>query len=85
MRQRILSLLLVGSALLGAAACATSQEWAEWRGHSTHYASGQHLVFSWRNREGTAPRVSRRDIQASRAETWWGRVITVTPEQIFQE
>jgi hypothetical protein len=74
--------MLAGSLLAG---CATSEEWADWRGHYTHFASNQHMGFSVRNREGAAPRVSRRDIEASRAESWWGKVITVTAEQIFQE
>jgi len=43
------------------------------------------LGFSVRNREGGAPRVARRDVEASRNENWWGKVITVSPEQIFQE
>ena len=48
--------LAVGAAAGG---CATSEEWAEWRAHSSHFASGQHATFSMRNREGTAPRVAR--------------------------
>jgi hypothetical protein len=85
MRSRIWSVLLLGAALVGTAACATSGEWGEWRNHSSHFASWHHLGFSVGNREGGAPRVARRDIEASRAESWWGKVITVSPEQIFQE
>ena len=44
----------------------------------------KHIGFSWRNREGQAPRVARSDIDAARAETWWGKAITVSPDQIFQ-
>ncbi len=84
MRSRIWSLLLLGVTLVGTAACATPQEWAEWYQHPTHYASWHHLGFSARNREGTAPRVFRRDIEASRTQNWWGKVIMVSPEQIFQ-
>lgn len=85
MRSRILSALLLGGSLILTAACATSAEWAEWRQHPTHFASGHHLVFSLRNREGMAPRVARRDLEAARTESWWGKTITVSPEQIFQE
>jgi hypothetical protein len=75
--------LLAGTVLL-TSACATSQEWADWRGHPTHWASGEHLAFSARNSEGAAPRVTRADIDKSRAQSWWGKVITVSPDQIFQ-
>lgn len=85
MRSRILSALLLGGSLVLTAACATSDEWAEWRKHPSHFASGHHLFFSARNREGTAPQVSRRDVEAARAETWWGKVVMVAPEQIFRD
>ena len=37
-----------------------------------------------RNREGSAPRVARSDIDAARSENWWGKAITVSSDQIFQ-
>jgi hypothetical protein len=84
MRNRILgSALVLGIAVI-ASGCATSEEWAEWRSHSSHFASDQHMGFSVRNREGTAPRVARSDIDAARSENWWGKAITVSPDQIFQ-
>jgi hypothetical protein len=84
MRNRILgSALALGFAVI-ASGCATSEEWAEWRAHSSHFASGQHATFSMKNREGTAPRVARTDIDAARSENWWGKAITVSPDQIFQ-
>lgn len=67
-----------------AAGCATSEEWAEWRSHSSHFASGQHATFSLKNREGATPRVARSDIDASRSENWWGKAVTVGSDQIFQ-
>ena len=81
--------LLIGSGLVFSivvitSGCATSEEWAEWRSHSSHFASGQHATFSLKNREGTAPRVARSDIDAARSENWWGKAITVSPDQIFQ-
>ena len=80
--------VLVGAiGMLGAtlvSGCATSEQWADWRGHSSHFASGQHMAFSMRNTEGSAPSVRRADVEASRVESWWGRVITVSPDQIFQ-
>ncbi|HEY7038772.1 MAG TPA: hypothetical protein VID28_07980 [Methylomirabilota bacterium] len=78
------SLMVFGVALL-LGACASSEEWAEWRAHTTHFASGQHATFSLRNNnDGSNPRVSRADVDAARTETWWGKAITVNPDQIFQ-
>lgn len=85
MRSWIMRLSLLGSILLLASACATSEEWAEWRKHPSHFATGDHLFFSFRNAEGSAPRITRTDIERARAEQWWGKVITVSPEQIIQQ
>lgn len=84
MRSRLTGVLAIGL-WVAAAGCATSTEWQEWRGHTTHFASGQHGVFSLQNnRDGSNPRVSRTDIAAAQTESWWGKVITVSPEQIFE-
>ncbi len=84
MRSR--STIVLGLGLwVTAAGCATSTEWQEWRDHTSHFASGQHGIFSLRNnRDGSNPRVSRADIASAQTESWWGRAITVTPEQIFE-
>jgi len=84
MRSRM---MLVVTVLLSgtAAGCATSTDWQEWRAHTTHFASGDHGVFSLRNnRDGSNPRVTRADIASSQTESWWGRVITVSPDQLFE-
>jgi len=64
--------------------CASSAEWAAWRAHPTHFASGDHLGFSVRNREESEPRVRRHDLVASRQQGWWGDPVTVSPEQILE-
>jgi hypothetical protein len=84
MRAQVGRATLALVVLLAAGGCATSDEWAEWKAHNTHFASDKHIGFSWRNREGQPPRVSRSDIDVARAESWWGKAITVSPEQIFQ-
>lgn len=85
MRPGIRGAVFALGALVLGTGCATSEEWREWRAHTTHFASGQHGTFSLRNnKDGSNPRVSRRDIQAAQAETWWGKVITVSPDQIFE-
>ncbi len=81
-----LAALIAAVGIVGATAgCATSTEWTEWRAHTTHFASGQHGTFSLRNsKDGSAPRVTRSDVEAARTESWWGRAITVRAEQILQ-
>jgi hypothetical protein len=41
-------------------------------------------VLASKQRDGSNPRVSRLDIEAAKTESWWGKVITVKPEQIFE-
>ena len=84
MHSRLTVVLGIGL-WVAAAGCATSTEWQEWRDHTTHFASGQHGVFSpQNNRDGSNPRVSRADIAAAQTESWCRKVITVSPEQIFE-
>jgi len=82
MRQRFVLLLLVATTLL--AGCATGEEWTTWQTHPAHFASGDHLYFSVRNREGETARVTRQDVGAARSEAWWGRPVTVGQEQILE-
>lgn len=77
-------LVLAGSALLAAAGCATSEEWDTWKSHSSHFASGSHMGFSVRNREGSSAKVTRQDVAMARDESWWGKPITVSQEQILE-
>jgi hypothetical protein len=70
--------------LLIAAGCATSQDMATWKEHRTHFASGDHLFFSVKNTEDSAPRVTRRDMTFASAEAWWGKPVTVGPEAILE-
>ncbi len=84
MRGNRVRVLLVSSALLAAAGCATGEEWKTWKEHPTHFASGDHLFFSARNGEGVPPRVKRTDIALARDEGWWGKPIAVSQEQILE-
>jgi len=84
-RARLVKSALVLAVLALSGGCATSEEWADWKGHNTHFASDQHMGFSMRNnKDGSNPRVTRRDMDTSPRENWWGKVITVRPDQIFQ-
>jgi len=85
MHTRLLPTLGIALAL-STGACATSEDWSLWRSHTTHFASGDHGIFSLRNnRDGSNPRVTRTDIENSRVENWWGNyTVSVSPNQIYQ-
>jgi hypothetical protein len=84
MASQPLRFLLIGGALMAIAGCATGEEWKTWREHGSHFASGDHMFFSVRNREGQTARVTRGDIAMARDEGWWGKPITVSQEQILE-
>ena len=83
-RHRRWGLVAVTAIVIGVSGCASSEEWATWKAHPTHFASGDHMFFSVRNREGSSARVTRADITTSRDEAWWGKPITVSQEQILE-
>jgi hypothetical protein len=82
--DRLRLLLVVGGVLVAVAGCATGEEWTTWKTHPTHFASGEHMFFSVRNREGGPAKVTRQDIALARDEGWWGKPITVSQEQILE-
>ena len=84
MRRTHLRLLFGLGALVLFTGCATSEEWQTWKVHPTHFASGDHLFFSTRNREGSSPKVTRQDIAMARDQGWWGKPITVSQEAILE-
>jgi len=69
---------------LGLSACASSEQWAEWRSHSTHFASGDHMAFSLKNM-GDTPRVKRQDQRNAAAQSWWGKPVIPRPDQVFED
>ena len=71
-------------ALLVVFGCASADEWATWKEHPAHFASGEHLKFSVRNREAQAARVTRQDVALARDQSWWGKAITVDQQQIIE-
>jgi hypothetical protein len=77
--------LLTGALALAVAGCASGEEWRTWKDHPTHFASGEHLFFSARNKsDGSSPRVKRTDLVLAREEGWWGKPVTVAQEQIIE-
>lgn len=83
---RITRTALIVGVMMFSSACATSEDWKVWLGHNTHFASGDHGLFSMRNnKDGSNPRVTRSDIDNSRRENWWGiYAVSVSPSQIIQ-
>ena len=70
---------------LATAACASTEEWAEWRGHTSHFASGDHGWFSIRNRDSVEnKKVTRQDVAEARDQGWWGKAITVNQSAILE-
>ena len=74
--------VLVAALALGTVACASADEWREWKRHSSHFASGEHGLFSIRNRDGSPNRVTRQDVGLARAQSWWGKPVTVVLSEI---
>jgi hypothetical protein len=72
------------AALLVVSGCATADEWATWKAHPTHFASGNHLVFSARHGATKATRVTREDVVLARDQSWWGKPVTVEQAQIIE-
>jgi hypothetical protein len=71
-------------AVVASGGCASSEQWKEWRSHSSHFASGDHMGFSMRN-QGKTPKVTAGDTRMASAQSWWGDPVVVRPDQIFQE
>jgi hypothetical protein len=64
----------------------TAQDGKVWLDHNTHFASGEHALFSMKNnKDGSNPKVTRLDIEDSRTQNWWGiYAVTVDQKQILQ-
>lgn len=83
--RKVVCALLVLLAAGGLQACATNEQWSEWHKHSSHFASGDHLFFSFRNRgEKPVPKVYKSDMEKARTQQWWGDTIVVRPDQLFE-
>jgi hypothetical protein len=84
MRLRSSAAVLFLGAAVVSAGCANSEQWAEWRQHSSQFASFKHMGFSLRHRgENPQPHVTQGDVEKAQLESWWGDPIVVRPDQIF--
>ena len=77
-------MVLLGGFVLSLGACASGEQWAEWRSHPSHFASGDHMGFSLKNM-GDTPRVNKKDVQEAGTQSWWGKPVVPRPGQIFEE
>jgi hypothetical protein len=73
--------LLALAAFVLLAGCATPEQWQTWRSHSSHFASGQHAAFSFRNQGEQAESVKVTDPVKARDESWFGRQLPLAPGQ----
>ena len=77
--EALVMLVLLASVVAGCA----SEDWKEWKSHSTHFASGDHMAFSLKN-QGKTPKVTSADTRVAAAQSWWGSPVVVRADQIFQ-
>lgn len=75
--------IVVGSALLLAGGCASSEEWQIWRSNTSHFQSKEHFDFSMKNRSGS-PTVTRQDVAMAQSQSWFGKAVTVDQGQILE-
>ena len=75
--------VVIGTALLLAGGCASSEEWQTWRSNTSHFASKEHFDFSMRNRSG-APSVTKQDVAMAQNQSWFGKAVTVNQDQILE-
>ena len=75
--------VVIGTALLLAGGCASSEEWQIWRSNTSHFQSKEHFDFSMRNRAG-APSVTRQDVAMAQNQSWFGKAVTVDQAQILE-
>jgi hypothetical protein len=80
-------LLLIAAVMFSMSGCASSRDWAFWRAHPTHFASGEHMSFSMRhetdlhhgNGNGADPEITDQDVALASDEGWWGHLMPPAP------
>lgn len=76
-------LLLIAAVMFSMSGCASSQDWAFWRHHPTHFASGDHLTFSMRHDNGHVSGhgsdITDQEVALAQEEAWWGHLVPPAP------
>jgi hypothetical protein len=79
-------LLLVAAVMFSMSGCASPRDWAFWRAHPTHFASGEHMTFSMRYDGAQLPEshgtgaggdveITGQDVALAEQEGWWGHLV----------
>jgi hypothetical protein len=76
-------LLLVAAVMFSMSGCASNDQWAQWRAHPTHFASGDHWSFSSRTNDASVLRITERDLQIAMDQSWWGELVPGAPPYDF--
>jgi len=72
-------LLLIVAVMFSMSGCASSQDWAYWRNHPTHFAGGGHMTFSMNNDNVYYPTVTAADVKQAETYGWWGDEVPPGP------
>jgi hypothetical protein len=72
-------LLLIAAVMFSMSGCASARDWAYWREHPTHFASGNHLTFSMKNDDVYYPSVTEADVKLASEHGWWGDEVPPAP------
>ena len=72
-------LLLISAVMFSMSGCASSQDWAYWREHPTHFATGGHMTFSMKNDNVYHPMVTEDDVKRAKEHSWWGDPVPQAP------
>jgi hypothetical protein len=77
MRKKV-SVVLVGLALAGLAACTKNPYGIPPGG--PHFASGSHLAYSTRG--GEKPQLTKAEFEKAQQEAWWGTAISYNIDEL---
>jgi hypothetical protein len=72
-------LLLIAAVMFSMSGCASGRDWAYWRDHPTHFASGGHMTFSMQNDSVYYPTVTEADRKLAQQHGWWGDEVPMAP------
>jgi hypothetical protein len=72
-------LLLIAAVMFSMSGCASARDWAYWRDHPTHFASGGHMTFSMKNDNVYHPMVTDADRKLAQQHGWWGDEVPMAP------
>ena len=89
MRTRTETVVAAVALGLAVGGCASGEQWNTWKNNSSHFASGDHAMYSLRNSPSNV-KTTTADVEAARKQGgWWGRALggpsTATPQATPQQ